>query len=316
MLKTSQLEIFQAVVDCGSLNKAAEYLNTSQPYLSRVIKEMEEKMGKRLLVRGKQGVYPTRDGKFIYGYAKTIIQNLKKIEELKNTDFAQVEAKLSVSLYSFFLDKDIFLKFLTDNLSNFIQISVLEGNLAQLFDDLLSEKSELGIAVINDIELPSVQSAAIAQNLHYEILDSSPLYVHIGQNQRNYDQEEIAMEDLLYSTYLHIPFDKYSNTRLEIEIDGYKMKEFKQMMSVNHYWLMMYLLQKTDSFMFGNKWQSEFMKRSGIQSKILKNTGIRMHLIIFYKGNKHSPEFEKMRELFCAHYLNQNESEYDITKRI
>ena len=49
MLKTSQLEIFQAVVDCGSLNKAAEYLNTSQPYLSRVIKDMEENMGKRLL---------------------------------------------------------------------------------------------------------------------------------------------------------------------------------------------------------------------------------------------------------------------------
>lgn len=78
MLKTSQLEIFQAVVDCGSLNKAAEYLNTSQPYLSRVLKDMEEKLGKTLLVRGKQGVYPTRDGKFIYGYAKTIIQNLKK----------------------------------------------------------------------------------------------------------------------------------------------------------------------------------------------------------------------------------------------
>ena len=52
MLKTSQLEIFQAVVDCGSLNKAAEYMNTAQPYLSRVIKDMEENMGKSLLVRG------------------------------------------------------------------------------------------------------------------------------------------------------------------------------------------------------------------------------------------------------------------------
>lgn len=306
MLKTSQLEIFQAVVDCGSLNKAAEYLNTSQPYLSRVIKDMEDKMGKTLLVRGKQGVYPTRDGKFIYGYAKTIIQNLKKIEELKNMDLAQNEVRLSVSLYSFFLDKDIFLKFVTNNLSNFIHLSVMEGNLAQLFEDLISENSEIGIAVINDIEFPAVQSAAIAQNLQYEILDSSPLYVHIGQYQRNYEQEEISMEDLLYSTYLHIPFDEYSQTRLEIEIDGYKMKEFKQMMAVNHYWLMIYLLQKTDSFMFGNKWQAEFMKRSGIKSKILKNTEIRMHLVEFYKRNQHSCEFEKMRELFRAHYLIQN----------
>ena len=309
MLKTSQLEIFQAVVDCGSLNRAAEYLNTSQPYLSRVIKDMEEKMGKILLVRGKQGVYPTRDGKFVYGYAKTIIQNLRKIEELKNMDLAQLEVRLSVSLYSFFLDKDIFLKFVTDNLSDFIYLSVMEGNLAELFDDLLSGKSELGIAVINDIEFPAVQSAAIGQNLHYEILDSSPLYVHTGQYQRSYDQEEITMEDLLYSTYLHIPFDEYSKARLEIEIDGYKMKEFKQVMAVNHYWLMIYLLQKTDSFMFGNKWQAEFMKRSGIKSKVLKNTGIRMHLVLFYKGNTHSREFEKMRELFCMHYAIQNRPE-------
>lgn len=306
MLKTSQIEIFQAVVDCGSLNKAAEYLNTSQPYLSRVLKEMEEQLGKTLLIRGKQGVFPTRDGKFIYGYAKTIIHNLRKIEELKNMDLDQIEAKLSVSLYSFFLDKDIFFKFVTNNLSNYIHVSVGEGNLAQLFVDIISGKSEIGIGVINDIEFPAVQSAAVAQNIQYKILDVSPLYVHIGQYQRNYDQEEISMKDLLYSTYLHIPFDEYSKARLEIEIDGYKMKEFKQMMAVNNYGLMKYLLQKTDSFMFGNKWQTEIMNRSGIKSKILKNTEIRMHLVLFSKRGIYSREVEKILELFTMQYLNQS----------
>lgn len=304
MLKTSQLEIFQAVVDCGSLNKAAEYLNTSQPYLTRVLKDMEESLGKTLLVRGRQGVCPTRDGKFIYGYAKTIIQNLRKIEELKNMDLDQIEARLAVSLYSFFLDKEIFLKFVADNISNYIYLSLGEGNLAQLFEDLISEKSEIGIAVINDIEFPAVQSAAIAKNLHYEILDISPLYVHIGQHQRSYDQEEISMEDLLYSTYLHIPFDEYSKARLEIEIDGYKMKEFKQMMAVNNYGLMMYLLQKTDSFLFGNKWQTEVMNRNGIKSRVLKNTGIRMHLVLFSKNGSYSRESEKIREFISMQYVN------------
>lgn len=304
MLKTSQLEIFQAVVDCGSFNKAAEYLNTSQPYLSRVLKDMEEMLGKTLLIRGKQGVYPTRDGKFIYGYAKTIIQNLKKIEEFKNMDLDQIEASLSISLYSFFMDKDIFLKFAANNLSNFINLSIREGNLAQMFDDLLSDASEIGIAVINDIEFPAVQSAAIAKNINYEVLDISPLYVHIGPYQRNFDQEEISMKDLLYSTYLHIPFDEFSKARLDIEIDGYKMKEFKQTMAVNHYGLLSYLLQKTDSFMFGNKWQMELMKRSGIKSKILKNAQIRMHLVLFSKKQTISSEAEKMWKLFQMQYLN------------
>lgn len=304
MLKTSQLEIFQAVVDCGSFNKAAEYLNTSQPYLSRVLKDMEEMLGKTLLIRGKQGVYPTRDGKFIYGYAKTIIQNLKKIEEFKNMDLDQIEASLSISLYSFFMDKDIFLKFAANNLSNFINLSIREGNLAQMFDDLLSDASEIGIAVINDIEFPAVQSAAIAKNINYEVLDISPLYVHIGPYQRNFDQEEISMKDLLYSTYLHIPFDEFSKARLDIEIDGYKMREFKQTMAVNHYGLLSYLLQKTDSFMFGNKWQIELMNRSGIKSKLLKNAEIRMHLVLFSKKQTISSEAEKMWKLFQMQYLN------------
>ena len=303
MLKTSQLEIFEAIVDCGSINKAAEYLNTSQPYLSRVLKELEEEIGKTLLVRGKQGAYPTRDGKFIYDYAKTILLNLKKIEEFKNLDLDQMERSLSVSSYSFFLDKSFFLGFASDNLANAIYLSAKEGNLVELFENVLGGVSDLGIAVINDVEFPAVQSAAIAQNLHYEILDTCPLYVHVGQKHQAYDKEEIYMQDLLYSTYMHIPFDRFSKARMEIEIDGIRMKEFKQTMVADHYNLMIFLMQNLDCFMFGNKWQQQTLARAGIKSKIMMNTEIRMHLVVFYKGKTLSEEAKKVRDLFCAQYL-------------
>lgn len=303
MLKTSQLEIFKALVDCGSMSKAAEYLNTSQPYLSRVLKSMEEEMGKTLLVRGKQGVYPTRDGKFIYDYTKTILQNLKKIEEFKNLNLDEMETKLAVSCYAFFLDKSFFLRFAENNLSKTIYLSAKEETLVQLFDNVLSGESELGIAVINDVEFPAVQSAAIAQNIQYEILDVSPLYVHIGRKQQAFDKEEVYMRDLMYSTYIHIPFDQYTKARLEMEIDGFSMKEFKQTMSVDHYNLMIFLMQNLDSFMFGNKWQIQTLARTGIRSKILKNTNIRMHLVLFYKGKEMSQEVKKTRDFFCTQYL-------------
>ena len=307
MLKTSQLEIFAAVVDCGSLNKAAEYLNTSQPYLSRVLRTMEEEIGKTLLERGKQGVTPTHDGKFVYGYAKSILRDLKKIEEFKGLDLERAETRLCVSFYSFFVNKNLFLRLISDNLSNAISLSVKETNLSHLFENLLSKESEMGIAVVNDIEFPAVQSAAIAKNLCYEVLDVSPLYVHIGSHHRVFEKEEVYIGDLLYSTYLHIPFDIYTKTRLEIEIDGYQMKEFKQVMSVDHYSLMIYLLQETDCFMFGNKWQKEMMSRHGIKSKELKNTNIRMHLVLFTRNETISPEGKKFKELFFTEYLNSTQ---------
>lgn len=311
MLKTSQLEIFVAAVDCGTLNRAAEYLHTSQPYLSKVLKSMEEELGKVLLERGKQGVIPTQDGKFIYDYARSILRDLKKIDEFKGIDLTKERMSLSVSLYSFFINKNIFLRLISDKLSNSVDLSVKENNMGHLFESLLNKESEIGIAVINDIEFPAVQSAALSKNISYEVLDVSPLYVHVGLHQRAFEKEEVYIKDLIYSTYLHTPFDQYSKARLEIRIDGYQMKEFKQVMSVDNHDLMIYLLQETDCFIFGNKWQKEIMSRKGIKSKVLKNTDIRMHLVLFTRNEKHSAEAEKLKELFLMEYLNSG-----ITKNI
>lgn len=76
----------------------------------------------------------------------------------------------------------------SDNLSNSVVLSVREDNLSEMFDHLLGRRCEMGIAVINDIEFPAVQSAAIAKNLSYEVLDISPLYVHIGAHYPCFEQ--------------------------------------------------------------------------------------------------------------------------------
>lgn len=49
-MKNEQLRNFIKVVDCGSINKAAEQLYVSQPSLSRSISTLEEEMGKELVI--------------------------------------------------------------------------------------------------------------------------------------------------------------------------------------------------------------------------------------------------------------------------
>lgn len=294
MLKTSQLEIFEAVVDCGSVNKAAENLHTSQPYVSRVIKSMEEEMGKSLLLRTNQGVVPTRNGKFLYSYAKSILSGLRKIDEMKQSDIQQLDARLEISLYSIFVKDRLFVEFAKNCVSDHVLLSVREGNLEQLIQDVMDGTSEIGIAVINDIEYPAVQSAAIAKNMKFKVLASSPLYVHVGTLHDAYQKETVNMKDLLYSTYVHIPFDQYSKARLDIEIDGHSMREFKQTMAVSNYRLMPFMVKETDSFMFGNQWQIEELSRYGISSKQVENTQIQMHFVVFTKKDELSPEARKV----------------------
>jgi len=55
-LKLRQLSVLAAVVQCGSMAKAAERLAITQPVVSKAIADLENTLGVRLLDRGPKGV--------------------------------------------------------------------------------------------------------------------------------------------------------------------------------------------------------------------------------------------------------------------
>ena len=55
-MKLHDLHVFIAVVQAGSMNKAATLLNTGQSAISRSIAELEQTVGVRLVDRSPQGV--------------------------------------------------------------------------------------------------------------------------------------------------------------------------------------------------------------------------------------------------------------------
>lgn len=57
-MNLQRLEYFVAVIDAGSLSRAAAILDMSQPALSRQIALLEEETGHRLLTRHGRGVEP------------------------------------------------------------------------------------------------------------------------------------------------------------------------------------------------------------------------------------------------------------------
>ena len=59
-IKLQDVHILMAVVQAGSMGKAARYLNTSQPNISKSIADLEQALGVRLLDRHHRGIAPTQ----------------------------------------------------------------------------------------------------------------------------------------------------------------------------------------------------------------------------------------------------------------
>ena len=81
------LQYFLAVAREGSISKAAEAMNISQPSLSRQLKDLEIKLGKTLLQRGSKRTTLTEEGMLLRKRAEEIVDLSQKAEaELRQSD--------------------------------------------------------------------------------------------------------------------------------------------------------------------------------------------------------------------------------------
>ena len=84
-IKLQDLHVLMAVVQTGSMNKAAVLLNTGQSAISRSIAELEHAVGVRLLDRNPQGVEPTQYGRALLDGGAAVFDDLR--QALKTIEF-------------------------------------------------------------------------------------------------------------------------------------------------------------------------------------------------------------------------------------
>ncbi|MBR7780663.1 LysR substrate-binding domain-containing protein [Undibacterium luofuense] len=75
-MEIRQLRYFVAIVDHGSLSRAARVLHIVQPALTQQIQSLEEELGTQLLHRSAQGMQATEAGKIFYEHAQAILKQI------------------------------------------------------------------------------------------------------------------------------------------------------------------------------------------------------------------------------------------------
>ena len=96
MFELHQLKQFLAIVDCGTVSKAAEKLNITQPALSRSLQNLEYELKTPLFNRGKNKVTLTPTGQYAAELARKLLTQAEEFQELIR-EFHRSHSKLIIA---------------------------------------------------------------------------------------------------------------------------------------------------------------------------------------------------------------------------
>jgi DNA-binding transcriptional LysR family regulator len=97
MNRWAAMEAFVHVVDAGSFSAAARHLHLGQPAVSKMIAQLEKRLGVRLLLRSTQGLTPTEAGQGFYERAKRAIEEADEAETAARGANASLCGELRIS---------------------------------------------------------------------------------------------------------------------------------------------------------------------------------------------------------------------------
>ena len=96
MLDLRVLNYFLTVAREESITHAAEALHLSQPTLSRQLRDMEEMLGKELMIRGPRRITLTEEGLFLKKRAEEILSLASHTEEELRSDDTELNGNIRI----------------------------------------------------------------------------------------------------------------------------------------------------------------------------------------------------------------------------
>jgi LysR family carnitine catabolism transcriptional activator len=202
----NQVIAFTTVARSGSFAKAAVQLHLSQPALSIAIKNLEESLGGKLLVRTTRSVAMTPEGKAFYPVARRLLSDWEQsLQDVRN-HFSLLRGKLDIAAMPTYATN-----LLPVVLANFhqqypdINITVHDVIAESVVEMVRENRCEIGVTFEPD-NTPELNFEALYHDKFVAILPNKhPLM----------SKQQITWQDLL--KYPHISLQRPAGTRALID---------------------------------------------------------------------------------------------------
>lgn len=311
-MQRRSLEYFVTVVDCGSISAAAQKLLVAQPSLSRMIQTLEQQMDCRLLERTGRGVTPTAAGQQLYYYARSILDKFRMLERLRHGGDVQLVSRLHVAVAMLFLPDSLvdglYHQFRTPE----AEFCISETTLEPLIEQVAGGSSELGLAVVNDHQLPLFTRMGQARGLELTPLDQGRetcVHLHAGHPLAQYG--EIRCRQLFAYPRILPPDDFFSHMNQTVRYEVGRPADLpRRTITVSRGHTMLHLLRRTTGYLIGNRWQARTLADARLLTLPLCDAPVCQNLLLVRRQRQ---DLSGCAKLFLANFLKDQSLSPGIT---
>src|SRR5215813_6607346 len=198
-LKLRDLDILATLIDAGSMGKAANRLNVSQPAVSKAIAELEATLGVRLVDRGRRGITATPYGLALQKRSVAIFNDLR--QSVQDIDFLSdpttgenrigTTDPVSVALVSPCIDR-------LSRKHPRMSFHVVAGDTAGLYREVMDRNVELAICRM---------IGPLPDDLAAEVLFHDALAVVTSAQNPLTRRRKLSLADLVNEPWVQLPGD-------------------------------------------------------------------------------------------------------------
>ena len=279
-MELRHLRYFVAVADSGNLTVAAQrMLHTSQPSLSRQIRDLEDEVGTPLLTRRARGVDLTPAGRAFLDHARSVLSQVEAASEAARR--AARPAKPCFAM-GFLTGHELTwmpeaLRILRDELPN------IDVMISSQYSPLLADGLSQG-----KIDAAFLRRERGVPELAYRVLVKEPLMVVLPSNHRLAALKSIGPRDLVGE-----PFVTVSNTApvQRVVIDNYLKRskiDITPAHEADHLSMGMSLIASTGGVGLLPAYAQNFLP-SSVTSRPLKGDVPTVDLVLGYRKSNQSP---------------------------
>src|SRR6267142_4426092 len=279
-MELRHLRYFVAVAEAGSLTVAAEQtLHTSQPSLSRQIRDLEDEVGARLLTRRARGIELTPAGRAFLDHARLVLSQVAAAAEAARRVAHPAKPCFTMG---FLTGHELSwmpeaLQILRDELPN-IDVMISSQYSPLLADGLLKGK----------IDAAFLRRERGAPDLAFRLLVKEPLVAVLPSDHRLAALKAISPQDLVGETFVAV-----SNTApvLRVVIDNYLKRSgvnITPQHEVDHIAMAMSLIASTRGVALLPAYVQNFLP-SSVTSRPLKGDTPTIDLVLGHKKSNESP---------------------------